>query len=52
MFILFPALGKGTSFDHVTNEQYLARCKEFVGDDSIPLESKSPSSALELRLLL
>jgi hypothetical protein len=50
MFILFPALDKGTSFDHVTNEQYLARCKEFVGDDSIPLESTTPSPALELRL--
>jgi hypothetical protein len=50
MFILFPAIGKGTSFDHVTNEQYLARCKEFVGDDSIPLESKSPSQAPDLHL--
>jgi hypothetical protein len=50
MFILFPAIDKGTSFDHVTNEQYLARCKEFVGDDSIPLESKSPSQVLDLHL--
>ena len=44
MFILFPAIDKGTSFDHVTNKQYLARCKEFVGDDSIPIESKPPFS--------
>ena len=40
MFIILPSNDKGTNFDHVTNEQYLARCKEFVGDDSIPIESK------------
>jgi hypothetical protein len=45
MFILFPSMDAGTSFDHVTNEQYLARCKEFVGDDSIPIESKSLTQA-------
>jgi hypothetical protein len=38
----------GTSFDHVTNEQYLARCKEFVGDDSIPIESKPPTQSADL----
>ena len=41
MFILFPAPDKGTEFSGVSNELYLKRVKEFVGDDSIPVEGMS-----------
>ena len=36
-----PSPGVDLNFDEVTNEQYLTRCKQFVGNDSIPIESTS-----------
>jgi len=37
MFIVFPAPGAGVNFE-TSPEQYLKRVKQFVGDDSIPVE--------------
>ncbi len=37
MFIFFPAPGAGTSFKP-TEQDYLKRVREFIGDDSIPAE--------------
>jgi hypothetical protein len=37
MFILFPAPGAGIKFN-VSQEEYLKRVKELIGDDSIPVE--------------
>ncbi len=37
MFILFPAPDTGVDFE-ATDEEYLKRIKEIIGDDSIPVE--------------
>jgi hypothetical protein len=37
MFILFPAPGTGVCFE-VSDEEYLKRVKQLIGDDSIPVE--------------
>jgi hypothetical protein len=37
IFILLPASGTGVDFE-ASNEDYLKRVKEMVGDDSIPVE--------------
>lgn len=37
MFILLPAPGTGVDFE-VTDEEYLKRVKQLVGDDSIPVK--------------
>ncbi len=42
MFILFPAPGAGVDFQ-ASQEDYLKRVKEMVGDDSIPVEILSVS---------
>ena len=42
MFILLPAPNAGVEFE-TTDEEYLKRIKEFVGDDSIPVEILSIS---------
>jgi hypothetical protein len=42
IFILIPAPNAGVTFE-TTDEEYLKRVKEFVGDDSIPVEIMSVS---------
>jgi 2-polyprenyl-6-methoxyphenol hydroxylase-like FAD-dependent oxidoreductase len=42
MFILFPSLGSAASFQP-SNEQYLRRVRDFIGDDTIPAEILSVS---------
>jgi hypothetical protein len=42
MFIFFPQPGAGVDFQ-TSDEDYLTRVKEFVGDDSIPVEILSVS---------
>lgn len=37
MFILFPEPGAGTEFQ-TSQEEYLKRIKEMIGDDNIPAE--------------
>lgn len=37
MFILFPDRNAGNEFT-TTNEQYLKRIREFIGDDSIDVQ--------------
>jgi hypothetical protein len=37
MFILFPAPGTGVGFE-VSDEEYLKRVKQLIGDDSILVE--------------
>lgn len=42
MFILIPTPNAGVTFE-TTDEEYLKRVKELVGDDSIPVEILSVS---------